>query len=349
MTGRVMRKTAMPRGRPPRPRSLRQRRKRRRRRSRRKRKSSVVSAQDVREAAAGLAGVAVRTPLRFIETLNVYLKLESLQPIGAFKLRGAYNAVRRLPEAARRNGVITYSSGNHGQALAYAAQLVGVRAVVVMPETAPAVKVAGVKKWGGEVVLAGRTSDDRQRAAEAIAVRDGLAVVPPFDHADIVAGQATVGLEIAEQLPDVRPVVVRVGGGGLIAGVVTGLAARGSRATVWGVEPAGAPKLKRSLEAGRPVRLERTASLADGLITLTIGAIPFAQIAGLRDRLAGVALVEDDTLREAVHFLWRECRLAIEPSGASTTAAVRSGALHPVPPTVLVVSGGNVDPSLLED
>src|SRR3989449_4090064 len=143
MTGRVMRKTAMPRGRPPRPRRLRQRRKRRR--SRRRRKSSVVSAQDVREAAAGLAGVAVRTPLRFIETLNVYLKLESLQPIGAFKLRGAYNAVRRLPEAVRRNGVITYSSGNHGQALAYAAQLVGVRAVVVMPETAPAVKVAGVR------------------------------------------------------------------------------------------------------------------------------------------------------------------------------------------------------------
>src|SRR6266702_3507590 len=180
MTGRVMRKTKTPRGRPPKPRRLRKRRKRRR--SRRRRKSSVVSAQDVRDAAAGLAGVAVRTPLRFVEPLNAYLKLESLQPIGAFKLRGAYNAVRRLPEAARRNGVITYSSGNHGQALAYAAQLVG----------------------GREVVLVGRTSDDRQRAAEAIAVRDALAVAPPFDHPDIVAGQATVGLEIAEQLPDVR-------------------------------------------------------------------------------------------------------------------------------------------------
>src|SRR5207247_178285 len=192
--------------------------------------------------------------LRFVETLNVYLKLERLQPIGAFKLRGAYNALRRLPEAARRNGVITYSSGNHGQALAYAAQLVGVRAVVVMPETAPAVKVAGVKKWGGEVVLAGRTSDDRQRAADAIAVRD---------------------------------------------------------------------------------RLERTASIADGLITLGVGDIPFAQLAAQRDRVAGVALVEDDTLREAVHFLWQHCHLAVEPSGAATTAAVRSGAVHPVPPTVL--------------
>src|SRR6058998_1730406 len=266
-----MRTTLMPRGHPPRPRRPRQRR----RRSRRRRKSSVVSAQDVRDAAAGLAGVAVRTPLRFIETLNVYLKLESLQPIGAFKLRGAYNAVRRLPEAVRRNGVITYSSGNHGQAVAYAAQLVGVRAVVVMPETAPAVKVAGVKRWGGEVVFAGRTSHDRQVKAEEIAAREGLAVVPPFDHADIVAGQATVGLEIADQLPDAATVAVPVGGGGLISGVVTGLAVAGARARVWGVEPAGAPKLKRSLEAGQPVRLDRTASLADGLITLSVGEAPF--------------------------------------------------------------------------
>src|SRR5438477_4043386 len=341
----AMRTTPMPRGRPPRPRRPRQRRSC----SRRRRKNSVVTAEDVREPAAGLAGVAVRTPLRFVEPLNAYLKLESLQPTAAFKLRGAYTAIRRMPYDARRSGVITYSSGNHGQAVAYAAQLVGVRAVVVMPETAPAVKVAGVKKWGGEVVLAGRTSDDRQRRAEAIAAREGLAIVPPFDHPDIVAGQATVGLEIAEQLADVRTVVVPVGGGGLIAGVVTGLAAAGSRATVWGVEPVGAPKLKRSLEAGRPVRLERTTSIADGLITLGVGAVPFAQLAAQRDRVAGVALVEDDMLREAVHFLWQHCHLAVEPSGAATTAAVRSGAVHPVPPTVLVVSGGNVDPSLLED
>src|SRR5438477_795890 len=341
----AMRTTPMPRGRPPRPRRPRQRRSC----SRRRRKNSVVTAEDVREAAAGLAGVAVRTPLRFVEPLNAYLKLESLQPMGAFKLRGAYRAISRLPQAARRKGVITYSSGNHGQAVAYAAQLVGVPAVVVMPETAPAVKVAGVKRWGGEVVFAGRTSEDRQQRAEAIAAERGLAIVPPFDHPDIIAGQATMGLEIAEQLPDVRTVVVPVGGGGLIAGVVTGLAAAGSRATVWGVEPVGAPKLKRSLEAGHPVRLERTASIADGLITLGVGDIPFAQLAAQRDRVAGVALVEDDMLREAVHFLWQHCHLAVEPSGAATTAAVRSGAVHPVSPTVLVVSGGNVDPSLLQD
>src|SRR5207248_1146631 len=220
-----------PRSRPPRPGRSR----------RRKRSPSVVTAQEVREAAAGLAGVAVRTPLRFVEPLNAYLKLESLQPVGAFKLRGAYNAIRRLPQAARRNGVITYSSGNHGQAVAYAAQLVGVDAVVVMPETAPAVKVAGVKRWGGEVVFAGRTSEDRQQRAEAIAADQGLAIVPPFDHAAIVAGRGAVGC------------------------------AR------------------------------------------------------------------------------RQCDPAVGPSGAATPAALRSGAVGAVPPTVLVVSGGNVDPSLLED
>jgi threonine dehydratase len=309
----------------------------------------VVTAQEVREAAAGLAGVAVRTPLRYVEPLHAYLKLESLQPIGAFKLRGAYTAIRRMTNDVRRRGVITYSSGNHGQAVAYAAQLMGVPAVVVMPETAPAVKVTGVRRWGGEVVFAGRTSEDRQQRAEAIAAQRELAIVPPFDHADIIAGQATVGLEIAEQLPDVRTVVVPVGGGGLIAGVVTGLAAAGSLTRVWGVEPTGAPKLTRSLEAGRPVRLDRTASLADGLITLSVGAVPFAHLTAQRDRLAGVVLVDDDALREAVQFLWRECHLAVEPSGAATTAALRCGAVHPVPPTVLVVSGGNVDPSLLED
>jgi len=308
----------------------------------------LVTAQDVRDAAERLRGVAVRTPLRYVEPLDAYLKLENLQPIGAFKIRGAYNAISRLPPAARRAGVITYSSGNHGQAVAYAAQLLGIRAVVVMPETAPAVKVAGVQKWGGEVVFAGRTSQDRQVKAEELSAREGLAVVPPFDHPDIVAGQATVGLEIAD-LPDVGTVVVPVGGGGLISGVVVGLAAAGSAARVWGVEPAGAPKLTRSLAAGQPVRLERTASLADGLITLSVGDIPFAHLARQRDRLAGVVLVEDDALREAVHFLWRQCHIAVEPSGAATTAALRSGAVRPVPPTVLVVSGGNVDPSLLED
>jgi len=309
----------------------------------------VVTPEEIQEAAAGLRGIATRTSLRYVEALGAHLKLENEQPVGAFKIRGAYNAIRKLPHTVRQHGVITYSSGNHGQAVAYAAKQFGVRAVIVMPETAPAVKVEGVKRWGGEVVLAGRTSEDRRQKAEELAAREGLAVVPPFDHPDIVAGQATVALEIVEQLPEVETVLVPVGGGGLISGVVAGLAAARSRAKVWGVEPAGAPKLKRSLEAGAPVRLERTASIADGLITLNVGGIPFAELAHHRDRLRGVVLVEDDSIRDAVQFLWRTCRLAVEPSGAATTAAVLSGAVRPSGVTVLVVSGGNVDRSLLED
>jgi threonine dehydratase len=310
----------------------------------------VVTPQDIQDAAVGLRGVARRTSLVYVEELGAHLKLENEQPIGAFKIRGAYNAIRKLADPARQRGVITYSSGNHGQAVAYAAQQFGVRAVVTMPETAPAVKVAGVKKWGGEVVFAGRTSEDRRIKAEAIAATEGLAIVPPFDHPDIVAGQATVALEIVEQLPDVATVVVPVGGGGLISGVVAGLAAAHSKAAVWGVEPAGAPKLHRSLAAGAPVRLDRTASIADGLITLTVGDVPFAELTRERARLRGVILVEDDSIRAAVQFLWRTRRLAIEPSGAATTAALLTGggAVPRASTTVLVVSGGNVDPSLLE-
>ena len=309
----------------------------------------MVTEKEIREAAAGLEGIATRTSLRYVEALGAHLKLENEQPIGAFKIRGAYNAIRKLSDPARKRGVITYSSGNHGQAVSYAAKQFGVRAVIVMPETAPAVKVDGVKRWGGEVVLAGRTSEDRRIKAEELAKIDGLAVVPPFDHPDIVAGQATVALEIVEQLPEVETVLVPVGGGGLISGVVAGLAAVKSRAKVWGVEPAGAPKLKRSLEAGKLVRLEKTDSIADGLITLNVGGIPFAELEAHRQRLRGVVLVEDDSIRDAVHFLWRTCQLAVEPSGAATTAALLSGAVRPSGVTVLVVSGGNVDRALLED
>src|SRR6266850_545924 len=316
-------------------------------RPRRSGRSSVVTSRDIKEAAEGLRGIARRTQLMYVEELGAHLKLENEQPIGAFKIRGAYNAIRKLPDPARKRGVITFSSGNHGQAVAYAAKEFGVRAVIVMPETTPAVKVEGVKKWGGEVVFAGCTSEDRRTKAEELAARDGLAVVPPFDHPDIVAGQATIALEIVEQLPEVETVLVPVGGGGLISGVVAGLAAARSRAKVWGVEPAGAPKLKRSLEAGKPVRLETTASIADGLITLNVGGIPFAELEAHRQRLRGVVLVEDDSIRDAVHFLWRTCQLAVEPSGAATTAALLSGAVRPSGVTVLVVSGGNVDRALL--
>ena len=310
----------------------------------------MVSPRDIQDAAASLrsSGIARRTRLLYVEELGAHLKLESEQPMGAFKIRGAFNAIRKLPEAARQRGVITYSSGNHGQAVAYAAKHFGIRAVVTMPETAPAVKVEGVRKWGGEVVVAGRTSEDRRVTAEEIAAREGLAIVPPFDHPDIVAGQATIALEIVEQLPDVERVVVPVGGGGLISGIVAGLAAANSQAGVWGVEPIGAPKLQRSLAAGKVVRLDSTRSIADGLITLNVGDIPFAELTRERERIRGVVLVEDDGIRAAVQFLWRTAQLAVEPSGAATTAALLAGLVPRARTTVLVVSGGNVDPSLLE-
>jgi threonine dehydratase len=308
----------------------------------------VITDEAIREAATGLSGVAIRTPLTYTEPLGAYLKLESLQPTGAFKLRGAYTAVRRLPEAVRRRGVITYSSGNHGQAVAFAARQFGVRAVIVMPETAPEVKVAGVRRWGGEVVLAGRTSEERLRTATALAEREDLAVVPPFDHPDVIAGQATLGLELAEQLPEVRSVVVPVGGGGLIAGVVAGLAAAGSTAEVWGVEPVGAAKLRDALAAGAPVRLARAVSVADGLLPLAVGDLPWAVLQAHRARLRGVVCVDDDSITAAMHFLRKRCAVTAEPSGAVTAAALRGGGLRPDPPAVLVVSGGNLDAALLE-
>src|SRR2546427_12766041 len=169
------------------------------RREPRSARSSVVASRDITEAADGLRGIARRTQLVYVEELGAHLKLENEQPIGAFKIRGAYNAIRKLPDPARKRGVITFSSGNHGQAVAYAAKQFGVRAVIVMPETTPAVKIAGVKKWGGEVVFAGRTSEDRRIKAEEIARKEQLAIVPPFDHPDIAAGHATVARDNSEK------------------------------------------------------------------------------------------------------------------------------------------------------
>lgn len=309
----------------------------------------LVTLEAIREAAAGLVGVAVRTALVPVPALAaqagvpVYLKLESQQPTGAFKLRGAWTAVRRLPEEARRRGVITFSSGNHGQALAYAARRLGIRAVVVMPETAPALKVAGVRKWGGEVVLAGTTSEQRRARAEEIVREEGLTVVPPFDHPDIIAGQATVGLEIVEDLPDVAHVAVPVGGGGLLAGVTTAVQAVRSEVEVAAVEPDGAPAMRAALDAGAVVRLDHTASIADGLLPVAVGVLPFALVQG---RVTSVT-VSDAAIADATVWLHRECQVLAEPSGAATTAALRVGALRPTGPTVLVVSGGNVDPAFV--
>jgi threonine dehydratase len=271
---------------------------------------------------------------------EVFVKVESLQRVGAFKLRGAFNLVSQLHESGA-SGVITYSSGNHGQAVAWAARHFGLRAVIVMPETVTAAKRDGVERYGGEVVLAGRTSADRHQKAMELAAREGLAVVPPFDHEAIIAGQGTVGLEIVEACPTVGTVVVPAGGGGLSAGVATAVKALVPAAEVITVEPEGAPKLATSLREGRRVQLERTASVADGLITLSVGERNWAHLSRFVTR---GETVPDAAMVETVRFLLDRVKLVVEPSGAATLAWVRAqrpGSLRG--PVVAVLSGGNVE------
>lgn len=310
----------------------------------------MVTIESIREAAEGLVGVAPVTPLvqaPGIETRTgfpVYLKLENKHATGAFKMRGALTAVRRLSPDQRRAGVLTYSSGNHGQALAYAAQRMNARVVVVMPETAPAAKVEGVKRWGGEIVFAGTTSEDRYVRGLEIAEVEGLTLVPPFDHPDIIAGQGTAGLEIIEQLPDVAHVLFPVGGGGLGAGVTTTFATLRPDVRLTGVEPEGSAAFGAAIEAGRPVRLEQTASIADGLLPLSVGTITFNHLRGRADAVT----VSETAIAEATIWLRSVAGVMAEPSGAVTTAAVRTGAVQPEGPTVAIVSGGNADKKVLE-
>ena len=290
--------------------------------------------------------MAVRTPLLPVDDVSqalgvdVFVKPESLQRVGAFKLRGAFNLVSQLRETGA-TGVITFSSGNHGQAVAWAARHYGLRAVIVMPETVTAAKRGGVERYGGEVVLAGRTSADRYRKAMELAERDHLAVVPPYDHEAIIAGQGTVGLEIVEDCPDLGTVVVPVGGGGLSAGVATAVKALAPAAEIITVEPEGAPKLATSLREGHRVQLERTGSIADGLITLSVGERNWAHLSRCVTRGETVA---DAAMRETVRFLLDRMKLVVEPSGAATLAWLRgqrSGSLKG--PVVAVLSGGNME------
>jgi len=302
--------------------------------------NSLVSIDDIKAAAARVAGVARRTPVLPTVTPGFFLKCENFQPMGAFKQRGAYNMLAQLQPDVRARGVITYSSGNHGQAVAMAAQILHAPAVIVMPETAPAVKVEGARSYAAEVIFAGRTSSDRQRKAEELASARGLTIVPPFDHEWIIAGQGTVGLEILEQCPEVNTVFVPCGGGGLISGVSTAIKLTRPDVRVIGVEPAGAAKMSTSLNAGEPVTLEKTASIADGLLTLRPGTLTFAHV---RTYVDHVMTVSDEQIAAAVKWLFRTARIVAEPSGAATTAAILA---HGAPrgTTVAIVSGGNVAP-----
>ena len=309
----------------------------------------MIPLESIRRAAAALQGVAVRTPLvpvpaGLLPGPPVALKCEHLQPIGAFKVRGAFTAISRLPEAERARGVITHSSGNHGQAVAFVARHFGVRAIIVMPADAPAVKVEGVRRHGGEVEFVTDRAQ-RQPRCEELAARHGMVIVPPYENPDVIAGQATCGLEILEQWPEVQTIVVQVGGGGLIAGIASAVHELRPEVEVVAVEPEGAAKLARALEAGRPVRLARPESIADGLLPFQIGTLPFEVLQGIVRRAVQVS---DDDIAAAVKFLHERMSLDVEPSGAASFAAVLAGRLERTGPTVAVLSGGNVDPELFQ-
>ncbi len=313
----------------------------------------LVTIDEIRAAAATLAGVALRTPLVPFgrPERRQWLKAESLQPIGAFKLRGAYNAVASLTPAERSQGVITYSSGNHAQGVARAARLFGVPAVIVMPSDAPALKRARVEEDGAEVVIVGTASDERKQRAEEIAAARGLAIIPPYDDRRIVAGQGTCGLEIAEAMPDVAFVLVPVGGGGLAAGVAAAIRALAPHARVIGVEPELAADARESLAAGRIIRWEAdrvSRTIADGTRTQSIGTLNFAHLSVQMERVVTVSEAE---IAAAIRLAAEEARLVVEPSGALSIAAMRFRqrelGLDPAAgPIVGVISGGNVDPEL---
>ena len=308
----------------------------------------LVGLEDIREAAERLRGIAMRTPLIAFPAAGpaAWLKPECLQPVGAFKIRGAYVAIARLPEAVRRRGVVTHSSGNHAQGIARAARLLGVKAVAVMPENAPRLKVERTQAEGAEIVFSGNSPDERVQVAHRIAEERGMTLIPSYDSRDIIAGQATVGLEIAEDAPDGPLVVyVPVSGGGLAAGVATALKKLRADVRVVGVEPELAADALESLRDGRIVRwpAEATArTMADGLRVQALGIIPFAHLCAFLDEIVTVSEAE---IAAAMRILAIEARLVAEPSGAAAPAALLR-ARPAEGASVAVVSGGNVDPAL---
>jgi threonine dehydratase len=311
----------------------------------------LVGLAEIAEAAALLEHVAVRTPLVPVPRLQpgLLIKPESLQPTGSFKLRGAYAAIRASGEAARQHGVVAHSSGNHGLAVAYAAALLGVRAAVVVPKTAPKVKTEAIERYGAELVPVEPTMAARTAAAEELAARHGYVMIPPFDDRRVIAGQGTVGLEIIADCPQADLVVVPVSGGGLISGVAAAVRARRPDAVVVGVEPELAADARDSLRSGERVGwpaadVQRT--IADALRVERVGALPFAHMRAL---VADIVTVTEDEMVTAVRLLAHQARLIAEPSGAAAVAAClfHAAELPAAGTRVAVLSGGNIDPELL--
>jgi threonine dehydratase len=322
----------------------------------------MVTLDQIKDAQRVLHGVAVHTPLvRYFPPAEskdssagfdgeeLYLKLESLQPIGSFKLRGAYNKIASLSDDERRRGVISYSSGNHAQGVAYAARAMGVKAVIVMPRNAPKIKIDSTTALGAEIVFVGPASADRMQKAEELAREHGYSIVPPYNDEHIIAGQGTVGLEILLDCPDVKMVLVPVGGGGQISGVAAALKLSGSSVRVVGVEPELANDAQQSFRKGEIVQLpaERVSStLADGLRTQSVGPLNFEHI---RKYVDDIITVTEDEIRIAVRRIVRDSRIVAEPSGAVTFAGwlFHRDELPVSKKTVAIVSGGNIEPQLL--
>ena len=315
----------------------------------------MVTLEQIRTARERLDGVAIRTPIiRFpqpIDRRTLHLKPENLQPINSFKLRGAYNKVASLSDEQRARGVIAYSSGNHAQGVAYAARAIGVKATIVMPRNAPAVKLEGTKALGAEIVLVGVSSHERKAKAEEIAAEMGLSIVPPYNDEAIIAGAASVGMEILEDFPHVELLLVPVGGGGLSSGVATAIKLSNAKIKVFGVEPKLANDAQQSLRTGKIVSLtaeEVTRTIADGLRTQSIGEINFEH---LWRNLDGIITVSEKEIVLAMRALALQGKLVVEPSGAVTTAAFmfHRDELPRVERTVAVISGGSVEPSFFAE
>jgi len=311
---------------------------------------AAVTSEDIEAARSVLQGVSRITPLEHSRPLSdlvggpVFLKCENLQRAGSFKIRGAYLRISRLSDEERAGGVVAASAGNHAQGVALAARLLGSRATVFMPEGAPLPKVEATRAYGAQIRFVGHTVDACLPAAQAFAAETGAVLIHPFDHPDVVAGQGTVGLEILEQCPDVRTVVVCTGGGGLVAGVALAVKSKRPDVRVVGVQAEGAAAYPPSLSAGHPVALDTMTTMADGIAVGRPGEVPFSII---REYVDSIRTVSEESLSTALLLCLERNKLLVEPAGVAAVAALLDAPRAFEPPVVAVLSGGNVDPLLL--
>lgn len=303
--------------------------------------------ESVLQAAKRLQGLAHRTPVMTSRTADaitgatLYFKCENLQRAGAFKFRGAANAIAALSSDQKTAGVLAFSSGNHAQAMAYAASLMNVKATILMPQDAPRMKIEATRGYGAEVVLFDRYAQDREVLARDLAAQRGLTLIPPYDHAEVIAGQGTAALELFEEVGPLDALLVCLGGGGLTSGCALAAALKSPECKVWGVEPEAGNDGQRSLAEGRIVHIEVPRTIADGAQTQHLGELTFGI---LRERAAGIVTVSDEQLREAMRFLAARMKLVVEPTGALAAAAALQRILPLAGQRVgVILSGGNVD------